>query len=156
MYKIGEKEYHIQYYTKNREKILKYAKQQNQNKTFKINRKKYNQWYYIQNKEKRQKEHLGNREAVLKQMKEYYINSKGRMTKYRQTNAYKIYLKRHNGKRRKLGFFALNKYFEGADTHHISQNFVIFIPKELHKSIRHNLRTWKNMEKINKLAIKYL
>lgn len=58
--------------------------------------------------------------------------------------------------RRYLGFIPLNKPLKGYEGHHISENFVIFIPKELHKSIWHNIWTWKGMKKMNKLAIDYL
>ena len=60
--------------------------------------------------------------------------------------------KRHSS----LGFFPINKYFKESEGHHISENFVIYIPRELHRSIPHNIWTGKNMDKINKLAIEYL
>ena len=59
-------------------------------------------------------------------------------------------------KRRSLGFYPLNKYIEGSHAHHISENFVIYIPVEIHNSIRHNIWTGKNMEQINKLAVSFL
>ena len=50
----------------------------------------------------------------------------------------------------------LNKKFKGAEGHHINKNDIIYIPKELHKSILHSVTQDKNMEEINKLAIEYL
>ncbi|MBA7583378.1 hypothetical protein ES708_25321 [subsurface metagenome] len=63
---------------------------------------------------------------------------------------------RKTAKRKGLGFIPLNESFEGAEAHHISQNFVIFIPEEVHKCLYHNIWTWQNMEQINKLAIECL
>lgn len=50
----------------------------------------------------------------------------------------------------------LNTYFKGSHGHHIISGIVIFIPQDLHQSIRHNLKTGKNMKEINILAIDYL
>ena len=50
----------------------------------------------------------------------------------------------------------LNKRFEGSHGHHITSGVVIFIPCDLHKSIYHNMKTNKNMNKINKIAWYYL
>ncbi len=68
----------------------------------------------------------------------------------------KISEKKHDAKRRQLGYVLLNKPFEGSIGHHISQNFVVCMPEAIHKSICHNIWTWKNMNAINKLAIEYL
>ena len=40
--------------------------------------------------------------------------------------------------------------------HHINKIFVVGIPKELHKSVWHNLRDGRGMEEINKLAFEYI
>jgi len=50
----------------------------------------------------------------------------------------------------------LNKKFVGSNGHHITTNVVVFLPKDLHKSISHNMKTGKNMIEINKLALNYL
>jgi hypothetical protein len=63
---------------------------------------------------------------------------------------------RRQAKKRKLGFIPINKCFVGCEVHHINQNDVIYIPKELHQSVHHNIWTGKNMEKINALAFEYL
>jgi len=67
----------------------------------------------------------------------------------------KEWLKRGKYKRRQLGFVPLNDYFEGADAHHIDKVYVIYIPKEIHQSIRHNVFTGKNMKEINLVAFDY-
>lgn len=59
-------------------------------------------------------------------------------------------------KRRVLGFISLNSSFNGCEGHHINKEFVIYIPKELHRSISHNVFTGKNMDKINVLAYEWL
>ena len=65
-------------------------------------------------------------------------------------------IKRNDFKRRELVFNPLNQSFEGSEGHHINKNDVIYIPKEIHKSIRHCLKTGNNMLEINKLAIRFL
>jgi len=68
----------------------------------------------------------------------------------------KISVKRNHAKRRQLGFVPLNKPFKNCEAHHISENFIIYIPREIHKSIYHSIWNWKNMEEMNKLAINFL
>lgn len=64
--------------------------------------------------------------------------------------------KKQNARNRTLGFNPLNSLFPGCEAHHINKADVIYIPKELHKSVSHNLWSGKNMEKINLLAGAYL
>lgn len=59
---------------------------------------------------------------------------------------------RNQAKRRLLGFTPLNEPFVGSDAHHIDAEYVIFIPSELHDSVRHNQWTGWGMEQINSLA----
>ena len=47
----------------------------------------------------------------------------------------------------------LNEWFPGCESHHMSEDVVIFIPKELHRSVRHNLKTGENMDLINGKAL---
>jgi hypothetical protein len=59
--------------------------------------------------------------------------------------------------RRSLGFNPWNRPFFGSEAHHLNKDGdVIYIPKELHKSIKHSLKTGLNIDKINELAIEYL
>ncbi|MCX6262621.1 MAG: hypothetical protein NTY95_17615 [Bacteroidia bacterium] len=55
-----------------------------------------------------------------------------------------------------LGFVPLNEHFESADAHHIDTKHIIYMPKELHRSISHNVFTGKNMAEINAVAFNYL
>ena len=64
--------------------------------------------------------------------------------------------KGNNAKRRELEFIPLNKLFNGAVGHHLDKVFVVYIPRELHTSIPHNVWTGHNMELINAKAFEYL
>jgi predicted DNA-binding protein YlxM (UPF0122 family) len=62
-----------------------------------------------------------------------------------------------NSKLRGLGFNPLNQPFLHSHMHHLQdEETVIFIPEELHRRIRHSLKTGENMNKIDALAIHYL
>ena len=63
--------------------------------------------------------------------------------------------KAQNKRKRNLGFEPLNEPQEGFVAHHINLKKVIYIPKELHQSISHNVFTGKNMHIINALAMDY-
>ena len=55
---------------------------------------------------------------------------------------------------RKLkGATVLNKRFEGSHGHHMSEDVIVFIPKKLHESVRHNLETGEGMDEINGKAL---
>ena len=58
-------------------------------------------------------------------------------------------------KHKEFGFIPLNERFIGCEAHHIDKEFVIYIPKEMHKSIWHSVIKDINMDKINNLAIDY-
>jgi len=90
--------------------------------------------------------------------KKYSQSEKGKNKRKERRQSYlgKSLIKTAKAKRRQLGFISLNNYFEGSEAHHISENFVIYMLKELHKSLPHNIWTWHNMEQMNKLAIKFL
>lgn len=64
-------------------------------------------------------------------------------------------VKIQKSKRRDLGFVPLNKPFDGSEAHHVDIVHVIYIPKEIHQRIRHNVHTGLNMDKINELARRY-
>jgi hypothetical protein len=69
---------------------------------------------------------------------------------------HKVSARKSRAKRRVLGFNPLNSPFLGCEGHHIDQNDVIYIPKNLHQSVKHCLSTGRNMEKMNALAGQYL
>lgn len=60
-------------------------------------------------------------------------------------------------KRRVLGFCPLNTPFVNCEGHHLDNEWVVYIPKPLHKSVGngHNIWTGKNMDKINTLAVQW-
>ena len=64
--------------------------------------------------------------------------------------------KKREAKHRLLGFVPLNKSFVGSNGHHVDMERVIYIPTELHRSISHDVRTGRNMDKINALAFQWL
>lgn len=67
-----------------------------------------------------------------------------------------ITCKRFHAKRRALNFIPMNQPFSGCEGHHLNQSDVIYIPKELHRSVSHNVWTGRGMEKINALATGWL
>ena len=94
-----------------------------------------------------------------------------RQKKYRKSECYKEknriwrknnYLKirrsvyKNLAKRRGLGYFLLNEEFKGSEGHHINKTNILYIPKELHRSVSHNIWTGRGMDKINDLAFKWL
>jgi len=64
--------------------------------------------------------------------------------------------RKHQAKRRVLGYVPLNRPFDGCEGHHIDREHVIYIPKEIHQSVQHNMWTGVNMEVINARALAYL
>ena len=50
----------------------------------------------------------------------------------------------------------INKRFKGSEGHHITPSIVMFIPNELHKHIRHNIKTGENMGEMNILALQFI
>lgn len=64
--------------------------------------------------------------------------------------------RRHKAKRRTLAFHPLNSPFIGCEAHHINNNDVIYMLKKIHRSIKHNVFTGYNMDKMNVLAGQYM
>ena len=62
-----------------------------------------------------------------------------------------------NERKRGLPFpsLYLNKEFEGSVMHHLTQDTVIYVPRELHESIIHNVKTGEGMDEINKKCISW-
>jgi len=84
------------------------------------------------------------REEIIRKNKAYAQTREGRETR-RKTGA----------KRRSFGFIPINEPFENCEGHHIDKEHIVYIPKELHKSIPHCLKTGYNMSRINILAFWY-
>ena len=157
------KEYSKQYYIDNMEREKKRSEEYRKNNPKKIkqwnedNSERKKQWAEDNpEKVKKSRENwLKNNPKYMKEWRERHPDEQKEWHKNNPERIRELY-KRHTHNRRDLGFYPLNEYFEGSHAHHISQNFVIYIPEEIHKSIRHCLKTGKNMEAINKLAIEFL
>lgn len=50
----------------------------------------------------------------------------------------------------------LNKKFNNSEFHHLNKSIGVYIPKELHRHIWHNMKSGQDMESINKVALQYL
>ena len=61
---------------------------------------------------------------------------------------------RQNAKRKSLGFIPINAPFESAEGHHITHNFVLYVPAWMNQN--HNIHTGRNMYAVNALALKFL
>ena len=111
------------------------------------------------------------RDKRLEQVKEYQLKNPGMkkicndkfqllhpeyFKEWRHSEKGKIYMRRHNAMHRSLGSIELNKPFDGSEGHHIDDTYIIHMPKELHKSIYHNVFTGQGMEDINTIAFQYI
>lgn len=68
---------------------------------------------------------------------------------------YEATRRRSEEKRRQLGYIPLNDWFIGCEGHHIDKEFIIYVPKEMHRSIYHSVTKNINMNLINDLAIDF-
>lgn len=100
-----------------------------------------------------------NKEKLKISDKKYRKNNKNKISEtkkiYRKSDKGKESIRKGQSKRRDLKFNPLNNPFENCEGHHIDKTNVIFIPKELHRSVSHNIWTGRNMHEINTLAINY-
>ena len=69
---------------------------------------------------------------------------------------YKMLSAKHTAKQRGLGYIPLNESFEGSIAHHMDKTHVAYIPKELHDSVPHSVRTGENMQEINDRVFAWL
>lgn len=84
--------------------------------------------------------------------KQYKNNSK-----YKKTGKGKLCMAKSVAKRnRDLGYIPLNDCFNGCEGHHINKLYVIFIPVEMHRNVRHKMGDVESMSRINELAIGFL
>jgi len=118
------------------------------------NPEKCKKWTMNWKKNNREKVNKNDRDWRSKNPEAYKESQK----RFQKNNPKKMkeYWRKHESKRRALGFEPLNKPFENSEAHHISQNLVIYIPIKIHQNISHCIWTWKNMDKINKLAIQFV
>jgi hypothetical protein len=64
--------------------------------------------------------------------------------------------RRAKAKRRTLGFVLLNEPFPGCEGHHVDKEQVIYMPKELHRSVYHRQSDGRSMAKMNAIAYSFL
>lgn len=128
-------------------------------------RKSHGKAYYEENREEMLQScrewYRNNIEKQKECCKKYYEENKQTILehnkKYSKTPEGRIAISRCSTKRnRELGFEPLNEWFPDSEGHHIDKERIIYIPKELHQSISHNVFTGKGMEEINKLAFEFL
>jgi len=159
------KEYKKQWDKIHRDEIMAYQKQWHETHRNEISA--YNKLYYQKNRDKRKaffkKYYEIHRNERLAYAKLYYQKNQDRYKQLIKTweknhkeKVYEAAKKSHFKRKRSLGFIPLNEWFEGSEAHHIDKDRVIYMPKEYHQSIRHNVWTGRNMALINALAFDYL
>jgi len=74
----------------------------------------------------------------------------------RWRGGYELRIERAIRKRRHLGFSPLNYRFEGCVGHHIDEEFIIFIPEDMHLKHKHSLKDKESMKVINDLAFEFM
>jgi len=122
--------------------------------------KKWQATHPEQTKASRRKWYAMHRKEKLARGAEYDARHseqvKKRIAKYLQSPKGKKAKAKHDAKRKKLGYTLLNKRFAGSEKHHIDSERIIYIPKKMHKSIRHSVLQNRNMIAINTLAFNWL
>lgn len=100
-----------------------------------------------------------NKEKLKRAGKKYYKNNKEKLRekkkKYKKSDKGKESIRKSQAKRKGFGFNPLNNPFPNCEGHHLNYEYVIFIPKDLHRSIQHSVIHNRNMHEINTLAIDY-
>jgi len=134
--------YYKRYYIDNKDNILKNAKQYQLENREQISQ--YRKGKYLEYQKQYNKTHSEKRRKLSRK---WYINHPERI---------KEIAKKHDNKRRNLGFKPLNEYSKGLIAHHIDKTYIVYIPKEVHQNISHCLETGRNMEEINRFAINYI
>ena len=95
-------------------------------------------------------------EEIKEYVKQWRLEKPEYTKEWWKTDAGKEVARIHNAARRDLGSIELNKPFPCSEFHHIDEEHGIHMPKELHHSIYHNLKTGQGMEEINTIAFRYI
>ena len=139
---------------KESEKIKKEKKENNLLKKEKKKILREEKKIWLKEKQEKVKENLktvkiqkGSKELKKEYDKKYY-EIYHHLKKYKERM-----IKKQNERKRKLGFIPLNRSFKGSEAHHIDKEHILYIPKEIHQSTRHDVHTGKNMSLINNNAI---
>jgi len=139
---------------KNKERIADYQKEYAEENKRKISA--YHKKWYKKNRERLMIQHKEWRENNPDYFDNYNKEHKERNKRYNHSLKGRVRDKKIKAKRRALGFIPLNEPFPNCEAHHINLEHIIYIPKELHQSIKHNIWTGENINKINLLAIDFL
>ena len=137
------KKYCIEHIEEHRERSRKYYNEHTEQTLERV--RKYQREHREQMNEYRRKRYREHVEEEREYMKEWWQTPNG-----------KALARMHNASRRELGFIPLNEYFLDSVAHHIDEDYIIYIPKELHHSIWHNLKTGQGMEDINAISFHYV
>ena len=147
------------YYARNRYKVLEYHKEYSQRPEVKTYRAEYDKqrgklrWQNpvkrIRMQSRMQNYFQQNKSWLMAKHKEYAKD-------YRKTATGKTMLAKHKATRRELGFILLNEPQKGFEGHHIDKQHVIFVPKQVHRSVFHKQNDKKSMEAINTVIYTWL
>ncbi len=102
--------------------------------------------YYLESARSR---YISKREEIRLYQKKYSQTLSGQEACRKRNRKHKT--KRERG----LDWIPLNSEFVGSEGHHIDKYYVLFIPRSLHQSIKHNVFTDKNMDEINFIALQW-
>ena len=172
---MNRKEYNKKYYKEHRNEMAEYDKKYQQNHRDRI--AEYQKKYREEHRNEILAHYKEHRDEILAHRKQYYKEHRDeKLAYYKQwyeqnkkkhkqqikawrenhIEQYRERVRKSKFKRRKLGFVPLNKPFKESEAHHICLTFVIYMPKNMHRSIYHSIWTGKNMVLINNLAFDYL
>ena len=128
-------------YQENREERLG-SMRENYQENIEVKRESSKEYY---------QEHTGERKEYHRNYYQEHVEELSEEHKaYNKTAKGKEVMKRvHTKRNRELGFEPLNEPFEGSHAHHMSKDIVVCIPKELHRSVSHNVFTGKGIDEIN-------
>jgi hypothetical protein len=154
-----------EWYNNNPDKVKEYSKKYRYDNIDKVREKmkKYSLEYPDKCEESRKKwrknnidkERENNREWK-KNNPEKYKESHRKWAKNHPERFKELNNKNKAKRKRNLGYIEINKYFKGSEGHHIDNEIVIYIPKELHLSIWHSVIKNKYMDIINNLVFEWL
>lgn len=126
------------------------------NKTWHLAHPEYTKTYYLTHCEQQKEKTKTYKLAHPEKVKAWYLAHPDYDKVYRQTPKGKEVIRKRYATRKQLGFIPLNDWFDGSEGHHIDRERVIYIPQELHESIRHSVLRDRNMEAINREAFDYM
>jgi len=58
--------------------------------------------------------------------------------------------------RRELGFELINEQIDCYDAHHLTKDYVAYVPRFINRGTRHNVKTGLNMDEVNFYTLNYL